>query len=126
MNQHQLRTIELNAWTGPWSDDDPNANLKADVAIYTHLDPMTTVDSLSCKTGIPAGALVRYILAKWTTAGSAGLLELGPSMVHRLWDAIEKAESDGSDSARLKAYDQLSQMISWLRVPIINPESAGY
>jgi hypothetical protein len=35
-------------------------------------------------------------------------------MVHRLWAALEKAEKLGTDDARLDAYEQLRQMISWL------------
>ncbi len=31
--------------------------------------------------GVPDGALVSYVLAKYATGGSGGLLELGPTMV---------------------------------------------
>ncbi len=77
--------------------------------------------------GIPEGAVVHYVLAKWASAGSGGLLELGPSMVHRLWTVVEEAEGEGTDAARLAAYDQLSQMISWLRLPLVNEGAdSGY
>jgi hypothetical protein len=67
------------------------------------------------------------VLAKWASAGSGGLLELGPSMVHRLWRAVEEAEEEGTDQARLDAYRQLSEMISWLRLPLINDGAdSGY
>ena len=120
------RSVELVAWAGPWSGDDPDANFKADVALYAHVDPMGTIENLAAALDLPAGAIVRYVLAKWATAGSGGLLELGPSMIHRLWSAIEKAEAAGTDAARLDAYAQLRQMLSWLRLPLSDPDAAGY
>jgi hypothetical protein len=44
------RTVRLLGWTGPWADDDPDANFKADVALYSLVDPLTTIRGLS-KTG---------------------------------------------------------------------------
>lgn len=121
------RTVDLVGWDGPWDPDDPDANFKADVALYSHVDPMTTINRLATAMGIPEGAVVHYVLAKWASAGSGGLLELGPSMVHRLWTVIEQAEGEGTDAARLGAYDQLTQMISWLRLPLVNEGAdSGY
>jgi hypothetical protein len=120
------RSVELVAWTGPWSEGDPDANFKGDVALYAHVDPMQTIDNLAHAIGIPSGAVVRYILAKWATAGSGGLLELGPSMIHRLWEPVEQAEQAGTEAARLEAYEQLRQMLSWLRLPLTDPDSTGY
>jgi hypothetical protein len=125
MNQLPRR-VDLTPWVGPWSEDDPDANFKADVALYGQVDPMSTIDGLASAMRIPPGAIVWYVLAKWASAGSGGLLELGPSMVHRLWEPIEQAEAEGSTSARLEAYDQLRQMISWLRLPVTGPDAAGY
>lgn len=116
--------VALVAWTGPWDPDDPDANFKRDVALHASLDPLRTIRSLSENTGVPVGAVVHYVLARYATAGSAALLELGPSMVHRLWAPVEAAEADGSDDARLAAYDQLRQMIEWLRLPLVG--EAGY
>ena len=107
-------------------DSDPDANFKADVALYAHVDPMRTIVSLAAAMGLPEGAIVRYVLAKWASAGSGGLLELGPSMVHRLWEPIEEAEAAGTDDARLAAYEQVRQMLSWLRLPLTDPDAAGY
>jgi hypothetical protein len=115
----QSRTIELVGWNGPWDSDDPDANFKADVALYSHVDPMATISRLASAMGIPEGAVVHYVLAKWASAGSGGLLELGPSMVHRLWAPLERAETIDTDAARLEAYEQLRQMISWLRLPLV-------
>jgi hypothetical protein len=114
-------SIRLEPFTGPWADDDPDANFKADVALYAAVDPMVTISTLSRNLGVPEGALVRYVLAKYATGGSGGLLELGPTMVHRLWEPIERAERAGSTEARLEAYLQLRQMIQWLRLPLIDP-----
>jgi len=113
-------------WTGPWADDDPDANFKSDIALYASVDPMSTIDNLAEAVGVPPGALVHYVLAKWASAGSGGLLELGPTMVQRLWEPVERAESDGSDAARVAAYHQLRQMLAWLRLPIEDPDAAGY
>jgi hypothetical protein len=120
-----VRSVELVAWEGPWPDDDPDANFKADVALYAHVDPMTTVSNLAAAMSMPEGAVVWYVLAKWASGGSGGLLELGPSMVHRLWGPIEQAEAAGTDDARLEAYEQLRQMISWLRLPLTGDDSTG-
>jgi hypothetical protein len=120
------RTVELTPWTGPWSDDDPDANFKADVALFSRVDPLTTIRNLAEALDIPEGAIVWYVLAKWASAGSGGLLELGPSMVGRLWEPIEQAERTDTDAARLAAYGQLRQMLSWLRLPLTDPDVAGY
>ena len=98
---HPARSVELSPWSGPWSEDDPDANFKADVALYAHLDPMATIANLAQAMDIPEGAIVWYVLAKWATAGSGGLLELGPSMIHRLWQPVEEAEAAGTDADRL-------------------------
>ncbi len=120
------RSVELVAWRGPWPENDPDANFKADVALYAHVDPMRTIENLASAMGMPAGAIARYVLAKWASAGSGGLLELGPRMVERLWAAIEGAEAVATDEARLAAYEQLREMLSWLRLPLSDPDAAGY
>lgn len=111
-------TIELEQWTGPWPDDDRDANFKADVALYAKLDPLETLRGLSAGTGIPVGALARYVLAKYASTGAAGLLELGPTMVQRLWEPIARAEESGTDQARLAAYDEVRQILAWLKYPL--------
>jgi hypothetical protein len=123
----KLRTLELVGWDGPWDPDDPDANFKADVALYSHVDPMGTIGNLAAAMKMPEGAVAQYVLAKWASAGSGGLLELGPTMVHRLWAVVEEAEERGSNAARLEAYEQLRQMISWLRLPLVNEgDESGY
>ena len=110
----------------PWSeaprDDDPDANFKSDLALYAHVDPLATIRTLSDNVKVPVGALCHYVLAKWATGGSGGLLELGPTMTRRLNDVCDRAESDGTDQARLAAYEQLRQMLDWLRHPLEHPD----
>jgi Family of unknown function (DUF6027) len=113
--------VRLTRWTWSGSDDDPHANFKSDVTIYGLLDPLVTLRGMSANLDIPVGALARYVLAKWATGGSGGLLELGPVMVRRLWEPIHAAEEEGTDQRRLAAYHQLRQMISWLNVPLDDP-----
>ncbi len=122
-----VETIELTRWRGPWAEDDPDANFKADVALYANVDPMTTIRRLGESIDVPEGALVHYVLAKWASGGSGGLLELGPTMVHRLWAPIEGAELADKDEARLAAYEQLRALISWLRIPLTEEgDASGY
>ncbi|NLC98146.1 MAG: hypothetical protein GX678_03595 [Actinomycetales bacterium] len=120
-NQNHDPVIELTSWTGPWPEGDRDANLKEDVALYAALDPLHTLEGLSRGTGIPVGALARYVLAKYATSGSGGLLEIGPVMVNQLWSVFEQAEAKDTEQARLAAYDQVRQIVSWLRYPLENP-----
>ncbi|HEY3239187.1 MAG TPA: DUF6027 family protein [Acidimicrobiia bacterium] len=114
-------TIHLKPWTGPWPDDDPDANFKADIALHAVVDPLATIRRLSEGTGVPVGALVHYVLARWASEASAGLLEIGPTMLRRLAAVCDRAEAGGTDEARLAAYDQLRQMLSWLRLGLDEP-----
>ena len=114
--------IALVAWEGPWADDDPDANFKREVALYSKLDPLATIERLGGNIGVPVGALARYVLAKFATSGSGALLELGPQAITKLASFVDEAEAAGTDEARLAAYDGLRQFISWLRYPLDNPE----
>ena len=105
--------VRLETWSGPWLDTDPHANFKAEVALWSKADPMETLVPFAEVVGIPVGAVCRSILARWAAEGSAGKLELGPSMVERLWSVCEKAGDD--QRQQLAAFDQLKQMLSWLR-----------
>jgi hypothetical protein len=125
MPEPARRTVELQGWSGPWAHDDPDANFKADVALYSHVDPLTTVTNLSAALGVPVGALCHYVLAKWATEGSGGLLELGPTMARRLAAICDDAEAEGTDEARLAAYVQLRGLTSWLRFPLDHPDVYG-
>jgi hypothetical protein len=111
-------TITLERWRGPWPADDPDANFKAEIALYANVDPLATITNLGANIDVPAGAIARYVLCRWATGGSGAALELGPSMINRLAAVCDTAESEGTDTARLAAYDQLRQMIGWLRIPL--------
>src|SRR2546421_1860196 len=104
--------VELVQWDGQWSGDDPDANFKADIALYGKLDPLATIERLAANLDVPAGAICRYVLARWASEGSGGLLELGPRMVERLWAVCAEADALDDDAARLAAYAQLRQMLS--------------
>ena len=39
--------MELPAYSGPWADDDPDANFKGQVAEYSRNDPFTTLNRLA-------------------------------------------------------------------------------
>lgn len=114
--------VHLVRWLGPWPEADKDANLKADIALYARTDPMRTIRGLSASIDVPEGAIVRYVLARWASEGASGLLELGPTMTRRLHQVCTDAESAGSDDARLAAYHQLRQMLSWLHHPLDHPE----
>jgi Family of unknown function (DUF6027) len=115
--------ITLSRWEGPWEPDDPDANFKADVALYGRLDPLATLEGLSRNIDVPVGALARYVLAKFATSGSGAALELGPSAIKQLASFIDQAEAAGTDETRLAAYHSLRQFISWLRLPIDDPDT---
>lgn len=113
-----MTDLRLESWSGPWAEDDPDARFKEQVAELSQLDPVATLEGMSRALGIPPGAIARYVLARWASEGSAGLLEIGPSMVERLWEPIAAAEAAGDDASRLEAYAKVRGMLSWLRAPL--------
>ena len=115
------RQITLETYHTPFSADDKDANFKHDVATYSRLDPMPALDRISRNQDIPVGALVRYVLARWATSGSDALLEVGPWVVRQMESLIDPAEREATDDARLKAYDGLRQIVSWLSIPLDDP-----
>lgn len=118
--------VRLERWDGGGAvDDDGFADLRADVAAYGHLDPLATLRGLSDASGIPVGALARYVLARWAAGGSEGLLELGVSGVDHLVRIIEDAEVAGTDAARLEAYDAVRGVVGWLRAGLDEPGDGG-
>ena len=106
--------VRLQRWAGTWDEDDEFAGLKADVAAYTHHDPLATLRTLSDHSGIPVGSLVRYVLARWASGGAEALLELGTSGVAHLQRTIEAAEAAGTETARQDAYESLRGQVAWL------------
>ncbi len=108
--------MELYPYRDQWDDNDPHANFKTEVALYTVADPLPTLENLSKATGIPVPCLVRYVLVKYAASGADGLLAMTPIVLQQLADHVAQAEADGSDVARLAAYESLRQMIAWLQV----------
>ena len=116
-----VQTVSLIRWSGPWDFDDPDANFKEEVAAYGLLEPLDTITRLSESLDIPVGALVRYVLAKWATGGSEGMLHIGGTSVQRMHNACQAAEGEATDEARLRAYEELREMVRWLHLPIEDP-----
>jgi hypothetical protein len=106
---------DLQPYKGDWTPDDPHANFKAEVAAYTLMDPLPTLEVLSAATGIPVGCLVRYVLVKWAASGPEALLAMEPIALEQMRDHVAQAEAEGTDEARLRAYEALKQMIAWLK-----------
>jgi pyruvoyl-dependent arginine decarboxylase (PvlArgDC) len=115
--------VRLERWTGPVSEDDPDANFKRDVALYANVDPLRTVTNLATALDLPVGAVVRYVLARWASAGSESLLAAGPSVIGHMHDTCVAAEEAGTEQARLKAYETLRQLVEWLQLGL---EGEGY
>jgi hypothetical protein len=113
--------VTLERWNEGWDEDDPDANFKTDVALYTRLDPLATISVMSERLAIPVGALCRYVLARWATGGADAALEIGPSTVDRMWQACADADETGTDEAKLTAYAHLRDMLSWLRAGPLSP-----
>ena len=82
---------------------------------------MPTLETLGQSKGIPVGALVAFVLARYCTSGSDALLEMGPLVVRQMAEIVRSAEATGTDTARVQAYHALSGIVSWLRVPLDDP-----
>jgi dihydrofolate synthase/folylpolyglutamate synthase len=93
---------------------DPHANFKAEVACYTAADPMPALENLSRLTGIPVDRLICYVLVKYAASGPDALLSMDPIVFRQMRDQVNRAEHEGTDAARLRAYEALKQIISWL------------
>jgi hypothetical protein len=115
------RTVTLEPYRGTWPPDDPDAGFRRLVAEYSAIDPMPTLEALGRSKGIPVGALVSFVLARYCTSGSDALLDIGPLVVRQMEEIIRNAEAAGGDAARVQAYRALSAIVSWLRVPLDDP-----
>ena len=109
-----VTTIHLEPFDAPIRHGDPDANFKRDVAFYTRIDPMPTLEGMSRNLGISVGAIARYVLVKWATSGSEGVMEVGPRVTRQMQAIVDEAERSGQDSRRLEAYKKLSGIVSWL------------
>ncbi len=114
-------TVRLVPYEGTWPPDDRDAGFRQMVQEYSRMDPLPTLDVLGRNKNIPVGALARFILARYCTSGSDALLEMGPRVVRQMGDLVRAAEAKGSDAARLEAYRALRAILSWLEVPLDDP-----
>ncbi|MEZ4620649.1 MAG: DUF6027 family protein [Caldilineaceae bacterium] len=106
----------MSIYDGPWDDDDPHANFKAEVAAYTKSDPLPTLSVLGESTGIPVGALVRYILVRWAGSGAEMLLAMEPVVLQQMQEQIARAEAADRDDDRLTGLSALRQIVAWLKL----------
>lgn len=115
------RAVTLEPYRDHWPPDDPDAGFRQLVAEYSAIDPLPTLEELGRRKGIPLGALVAFVLARYAASGSEALLYAGPVVVRQMAAMVEKAEAAGTDAARLEAYRALAAIVSWLRVPLEDP-----
>jgi hypothetical protein len=115
------RTVTLEPYCATWPPDDPDGGFRRLVAEYSAIDPMPTLESLAHSKGIPVGALVTFVLARYCASGSDALLDMGPLVVRQMAEIVRSAEAAGTDAARIEAYHALSAIVSWLRVPLDDP-----
>jgi len=108
--------LKLYPYKDSWEDDDPHANFKEEVALYSIVDPLPTLENLSKDTGIPVPALIRYILVKYAASGSDAVLAMTPYVLRQMQEHLDKAEAANTTEARLAAYEALRQMIHWLTI----------
>ena len=111
-------TVTLEPYRGHWPPDDPDAGFRQLVAEYSAIDPMPTLEELGRRKAIPVGALVAFVLARYCASGSEALLYTGPVVVRQMDEIVRKAETAGTDAARLDAYRALAAIVSWLKVPL--------
>jgi len=117
------QTVTLAPYRGQWPPEDPDAGFRQLVTEYSAIDPMPTLEELSRRKGIPVGALVAFVLARYCASGSEALLYTGPVVVRQMDEIVRKAETAASDAARLDAYRALAAIVSWLKVPL---EDSGW
>jgi hypothetical protein len=120
---HPRRTdITLETYRGSWPPDDPDAGFRQLVAEYSAIDPWPTLEELGRRKGIPVGALAAFVLARYCASGSEALLYAGPVVVRQMAEIVRRAEAADSDAARLDAYRALAAIVSWLEVPLEDPD----
>jgi len=99
------------------STEDPHANFRHEVDTYAAADPMPTIANLSQLTGVPEDRIIRYVLVKYAASNSEALLAMDPIVFRQMKEHIQRAESEDTDVARLRAYQALKEIIGWLGLP---------
>ncbi|MDP6823046.1 MAG: DUF6027 family protein [Dehalococcoidia bacterium] len=114
--------IELIPYTDTWPEDDPDAGFRSMVTMFSGIDPLPTLETLSRNKNVPVGALARFILARYAASGSEALMEIGPRVIGQMNEMVQKAEAEDTDESRLEAYGSLSAVVSWLNIPLTDPD----
>jgi len=102
---------------------DSHANFRSEVDCYAAADPMPAMRNLSALTGVSIDRLTRYVLVKYAASAADALLSLDPIVFRQMRGHVEQAEREGSDEARLRAYEALKQMVEWLAITEKPPQS---
>ena len=110
--------IELQPFSDQFDDSDSDATFKREVTFYAAIDPMPTLEAMSEQMEIPVGSLARYVLARWATSGSEGIMEIGPRVIHQMAEIVTESEAEDSSEARLQAYEKLMPIVIWLSASI--------
>jgi hypothetical protein len=92
------------------------------VAEYSALDGLATLEVLARNKNIPTGAVIAFIVGHYSASGSATLLEIGPRVIGQMDSIVHGAESANTDEARISAYESLKAIVSWLKVPLEDPD----
>ena len=115
-------TITLEPYDATWPDDDPDAGFRSLVEQYSHLDGLATLEVLSRSKNIPIGAIVAFIIGHYSASGSDALLEIGPRVIGQMDSIVQNAETAATDEARLEAYKSFKAIVSWLKIPLNDPD----
>ena len=81
------------------------AFLMAKLGLAKKNDPLPTMENLSRLTGIPVGALIRYVLVKYAASSSdarMALLARNPIVFRQMREHVERAEEDGGGAGKGK------------------------
>jgi len=98
-----------------------HANFRSEVAAHTLEDPLATLKNLSRDTGIPLGALIRYVLCRWASSGAEALLAMGPVTLQQMEAIVAQGESARTLEAKAEAFDSLAGVVRWLRAGVEMP-----
>ena len=81
---------------------------------------MRTVGNVAGAMKLPEGAVVHYVPAEWASAAAQVRTDDGAQA-----GRSGRGEEIGTGTARLEAYEQLRQMMSWLRLPLVDEGDKG-
>jgi len=108
-------SIELVRWTGRRSDNDPDANLKADVALYAC--SIRWRRCVQSATRLGSRRRTRSLRLRPLGLGRIGVASCRRPVGHRetVGTLCEAEQTDTTEAARLTAYEVVRHMVAWLR-----------